>query len=159
MMKVHHLPLNQQRWTNSLCRFGMWHLKCTVEEYSSAPLPHIFSSSWWACSPSGAYGQAIASELSVLDTNTSIFPKRYILLRSKPKHKATISLFSIYTSLFKTYFCKEFIERILEAFSMFSVSGVSGVSGASGASFLWKFVVICGCSKILICGFRQYHLH
>ena len=47
--------------------------------------------------------------------------------RSKLLYKTIIYLFSVYTSLFKNYFCKEFIERILEAFSMFSVSGVSDV--------------------------------
>ena len=54
--------------------------------------------------------------------------------RSKLLYKTIIYLFSVYTSLFKNYFCEEFIEIILEAFSMFSVSGVSGVSGISGVS-------------------------
>ena len=76
--------------------------------------------------PSGAYGQAIASELNVLDTTPSIYPKAMFCFRSKLLYKTIIYLFSVYTSLFNNYFCEEFIERILEAFSMFSVSGVSG---------------------------------
>ncbi|MDY3709172.1 MAG: hypothetical protein SO062_02105, partial [Sodaliphilus sp.] len=53
----------------------------------------------WACSPSGAYGQAIASESNVLDTNTSFYPKAMFCFRSKLLYK-TIITFLVFTHHF-----------------------------------------------------------